>query len=77
MFYMVWFSGDCPDEFSWFMVLPKKRLAMAAAERLIGEVEAFKDHKVKYIGDDPNWRYHYSAAKTIVVVQTDWYYYGA
>ena len=77
MFYMVWFSGDCPDSFSWFEVHPKKRLAMAAATRLVESVEAFKHHGVKYVGTDPNWQFHHSAANTIAVVQTDWYYYGA
>ena len=50
---------------------------MAAAKRLVRDVEAFKDHSVKYVGTDPNWQFHHSAANTIAVVQTDWYYYGA
>ncbi len=78
MFYMIWTPGDYPDVFSWFTCVGTKANAMKVAAEIASE----RGLKTRYIR---NCKWQQSLTpnsladpkKHVLIIQTDWYYYGA
>lgn len=76
MIYMVWFNGDSPDWFEWFMVFGTKAQAMSYARQHATE----NNKRVEYLAyENPTGkdRFDYDAAKYVLVCQDVYYYHGA
>jgi len=76
MIYMVWFNGDDPQQFDWYMVFGTKTAAMKYARHHATE----NNKQVEYLTyENPTGkdRFDYCASKYVIVCQEIYYYHGA